>query len=398
MLVSERANRIKPSPTLAISAQAKRLRAQGVDVISFDVGEPDFDTPEAIKQAAIEALQEGFTKYTAAAGIDELRTAICRKLKEENNLSYEPNQIVVSCGAKHSLYNIFQAMLNPGDEVVIPAPYWVSYPDQVLLADGKPVFVTGTEEQGFKITAEQLEAAITPRTRAVVMNSPSNPTGAIYTPLELRELAEVVLRHENVYVVSDEIYERLVYDGAEQVSIASFSDEIKQRTIVVNGFSKTFSMTGWRLGYTASDVDLANAMSKIQSQSTSNPTSFVQVGGVSALQLPDEEINAMVAEFDRRCRRIVELLNDIPGVSCRKPQGAFYAFANVSGAFGKTYNGKFVETSDALSKYLLEEAKVAIVPGEGFGMGTHARLSYATSMENIEKGLGRIKKALTING
>lgn len=395
MLVSERANRIKPSPTLAISAQAKRLRAQGVDVISFDVGEPDFDTPEAIKQAAIEALQKGFTKYTAAAGIDELRAAICHKLQEENHLSYEPNQIVVSCGAKHSLYNIFQAMLNPGDEVVIPAPYWVSYPDQVLLADGKPVFVTGTEEQGFKVTAEQLEAAITPRTRAVVMNSPSNPTGAVYTPLELRELAEVVLRHENVYVVSDEIYERLVYDGAEQVSIASLSDDIKQRTIVVNGFSKTFSMTGWRLGYTASDVDLANAMSKIQSQSTSNPTSFVQVGGVTALQLPDEEINAMVAEFDRRCRRIVGLLNDIPGVSCRKPQGAFYAFANFSGAFGKTYNGKFVETSDALSKYLLEEAKVAIVPGEGFGMGTHARLSYATSLENIGEGLRRIKEALT---
>ncbi len=395
MLISERANRIKPSPTLAISAQAKRLRAQGVDVISFDVGEPDFDTPEAIKQAAIEALQKGFTKYTAAAGIDELRAAICRKLREENRLSYEPNQIVVSCGAKHSLYNIFQALLNPGDEVVIPAPYWVSYPDQVLLADGKPVFVTGTEEQGFKITAEQLEAAITPRTRAVVLNSPSNPTGAVYTPLELRELAEVVLRHENVYVVSDEIYERLVYDGAEQVSIASFSDEIKQRTIVVNGFSKTFSMTGWRLGYTASDVDLANAMSKIQSQSTSNPTSFVQVGGVTALQLPAEEIDAMVAEFDRRRRRIVELLNDIPGVSCRKPQGAFYAFANVSGTFGKTYHGRRIDTADALAKYLLEKAKVAVVPGEGFGMGTHARLSYATSLESIEEGLRRMKEALS---
>lgn len=396
MLVSERAHRIKPSPTLAISAQAKRLRAQGVDVISFDVGEPDFDTPAAIKQAAMEALQKGFTKYTAAAGIDELRAAICRKLQEENHLSYEPHQIVVSCGAKHSLYNIFQAMLNPGDEVIIPAPYWVSYPDQVLLADGKPVFVTAPEEQGFKMTAAQLEEAITPRTRAVVINSPSNPTGAVYTPQELRELAEVVLRHRDVYVISDEIYERLVYDGAEQVSIASFGDEIKRRTVVVNGFSKTFSMTGWRLGYTASDVELANAMSKIQSQSTSNPTSFVQIGGVAALQLPDEEINAMVAEFDRRRRRIVELLNDLPGVSCRTPQGAFYAFANVSGALGKTYNGKFVETSDALSKYLLEEAKVAIVPGEGFGMGTHARLSYATSLENIEEGLRRMKEALRI--
>jgi aspartate aminotransferase len=264
----------------------------------------------------------------------------------------------------------------------------------VLLADGKPVHVTGTEEQGFKITAAQLEEVITPRTRAVVINSPSNPTGAVYTPLELREIAEVILRHKDVYVISDEIYERLIYDGAEQVSIASFGEEIKQRTIVVNGFSKTFSMTGWRLGYTASDVDLANAMSKIQSQSTSNPTSFVQVGGVAALQLPDEEINAMVVEFDRRCRRIVELLNDISGISCRKPQGAFYAFANVSGTFGKTYNGKRIETADALAKYLLEDAKVAIVPGEGFGMGTHARLSYATSLENIEEGLARIRRAL----
>jgi aspartate aminotransferase len=395
VLVSERANRIKPSPTLAISAKAKRLRAQGVDVISFDVGEPDFDTPAAVKQAAIDALQKGFTKYTVATGIDELRSAICHKLKEENSLTYDPNQIVVSCGAKHSLYNIFQAMLNPGDEVIIPAPYWVSYPDQVLLADGKPVHVTGTEEQGFKITAAQLEEAITPRTRAVVVNSPSNPTGAVYTPQELRELAEVVLRYKDVYVISDEIYERLIYDSAEQVSIASFGEDIKQRTVVVNGFSKTFSMTGWRLGYTASDMNLANAMSKIQSQSTSNPTSFAQVGGVAALQLPDGEINAMVAEFDRRCRRIVELLNDIPGVSCRKPQGAFYAFANVSGTFHKHYHQNLIETADDLAKYLLEEARVAIVPGEGFGMGTHGRLSYATSMENIEEGLRRMKEALT---
>jgi aspartate aminotransferase len=286
-------------------------------------------------------------------------------------------------------------MLNPGDEVIIPAPYWVSYPDQVLLADGKPVHVTGTEEQGFKITAAQLEEAITPRTRAVVVNSPSNPTGAVYTPQELRELAEVVLRYKDVYVISDEIYERLIYDGAEQVSIASFGEDIKQRTVVVNGFSKTFSMTGWRLGYTASDLELANAMSKIQSQSTSNPTSFAQVGGVAALQLPDGEINAMVAEFDRRCRRIVELLNDIPGVSCRKPQGAFYAFANVSGTFNKHYHQNLIETADDLAKYLLEEARVAIVPGEGFGMGTHGRLSYATSMENIEEGLRRMKEALT---
>ncbi|MCS6858771.1 MAG: pyridoxal phosphate-dependent aminotransferase [Abditibacteriales bacterium] len=395
MLLSERANRIKPSPTLAISARAKRLRAQGEDVISFDVGEPDFDTPAAIKQAAIEALQQGFTKYTAAAGIDELRAAICRKLQEENHLTYEPNQIVVSCGAKHALFNIFQALLNPGDEVIIPAPYWVSYPDQVLLADGKPVFIIGTEAQGFKITAEQLAAAITPRTRAVVINSPSNPAGAVYTLQELRALAEVVLQHKDVYVISDEIYERLVYDGAAQVSIASLGDEIKQRTIVVNGFSKTFAMTGWRLGYTASDAKLATAMANIQSQSTSNPTSFVQIGGLAALQLSAEEVNAMVAEFDRRRRRIVELLNNLPGVSCRPPQGAFYAFANVSGTFGKTYKGQLIETSDALAQYLLEEAKVAIVPGEGFGMGTHARLSYATSVENIEEGLARVHQALT---
>lgn len=395
MQISDRANRIQPSPTLAVSAKAKKMRAEGIDVISFDVGEPDFDTPDHVKMAAIKALADGDTKYTPATGTEKLKAAICGKLKQENGLDYATNQIVVSCGAKHSLYNIFQAMLNPGDEVVIPAPYWVSYPDQVLLADGKPVFIPTDDKTQFKISPRQLQEALTDKTVAVVLNSPSNPTGATYSPDALRELGEVVLSHPKAVIIADEIYEKIVYDGREVVSIASFSAEMKERTVVVNGLSKSASMTGWRLGYTASVRELAGAMGKIQSQSTSNPTSFAQAGGVAALLGPKDFEKKMVAEFDRRRKRVTELLNDIPGISCDLPEGAFYAFANAAGVMGKTFGSTPVGNSGQLADYLLNEARIAVVPGNGFGLDTHIRLSYATSMECIEEGLRRMKEALS---
>ncbi len=394
MHVSERSQRITPSPTLAISAKAKRLRAQGVDVISFDAGEPDFDTPAHIKQAAIDALNAGFTKYTAAAGTDDLRAAICEKLQRENGLAYEPANIVVSCGGKHALYNIAQATLNPGDEVVIPAPYWVSYPDQVLLNDGKPVIVAATAETAFKISPAQLAAALTARTRLVVINSPSNPTGTVYTPDELRALAAVLAAHPTTLVISDEIYEHNLYDGNEQWSIARYSDDLKRRTLVTNSFSKTYSMTGWRLGWTACEKPLADAIGKIQSQSTSNPTSFAQAGAVAALRGPQDCVAKMCAEFDRRRKRIVQLLNEIPSVTCLLPGGAFYVFPDVSGLFGKTLNGSTINSANDLSEYLLSHAKVSVVPGEGFGAPNHVRLSYATSFGQIEAGVARIKAAV----
>jgi len=395
MQISDRANRIQPSPTLAVTAKAKQMKAEGIDVISFGAGEPDFDTPDHIKMAAIKALAEGDTKYTPSSGTLQLRKAICKKLKEENGLEYQPDEIVVSCGAKHSLYNIFQAIVNPGDEVIIPAPYWVSYPDQVLLADGKPVFIATDDSTGFKISPQQLKEALTDRTVAVVINSPSNPTGAVYSPEALKELAEVILEHPKAVVISDEIYEKIVYDGREVVSIASVLPEMKERTVVVNGLSKCAAMTGWRVGYTASVKELAVAMDKIQSQSTSNPTSFVQPASIVALERCADFVKMMVAAFDERRRRITELLNEIPGISLSLPEGAFYAFANASQLMGKTFNGVTVHNSGELADYLLEYAKVAVVPGNGFGLDTHIRLSYATSLKNIEEGLRRMKEALT---
>ncbi|NCO36424.1 MAG: aspartate aminotransferase [Armatimonadetes bacterium CG2_30_59_28] len=397
MQTSSRANRIQPSPTLAVTAKAKQMKAEGIDVVSFGAGEPDFDTPDHIKMAAIKALASGDTKYTPSSGTLQLRKAVCRKLQEENGLEYEPAQIIVSCGAKHSLYNIFQAMLNPGDEVVIPAPYWVSYPDQVLLADGKPVIISAGDSSKFKISPQQLREAMTDNTVAVVINSPSNPTGATYSPDALRELAEVILEHPTAVAISDEIYEKIVYDGREVVSIASVLPEMKERTVVVNGLSKCASMTGWRMGYAASVKSLAAAMDKIQSQSTSNPTSFIQPACIVALEQSRDFVNMMVEAFDQRRRRITELLNDIPGLTMDLPEGAFYAFANASGVMGKTFNGVTVNNSGELSGYLLDHAKVAVVPGNGFGLDTHIRLSYATSMENIEEGLRRIKEALAYN-
>lgn len=394
-MLSERINRIQPSPTLAISAKAKAMRAAGENVISFDIGEPDFDTPDHIKEACLAALRGGDTKYTAAAGTPALREAICRKMQRENKLPYQPDQIVVSAGGKHSLYNIFQSILNPGDEVVIPAPYWVSYPDQVLLADGVPVFIHAGQEQGFKITAQQLDDCLKKhsRVKAVVINSPSNPTGAVYTPAALRELCAVLDNYPNVLVISDEVYEHMVYEPHQQWSVASYSEEFRNRTVLVHSFSKSYSMTGWRLGWTSSTKELASAMGKLQSQSTSNPTSFAQAAGVAAL---DGGIDrAMMDEFARRGKVIRELLNDIPGFDCLRPEGAFYAFPKVSGLFGvMVAKDAQIQTATDLSQYLLKTAKVAIVPGEGFGAPEHVRFSYANSMSNIKEGINRILRVL----
>jgi aspartate aminotransferase len=394
-MLSERINRIQPSPTLAVSAKAKAMRAAGEDVISFDAGEPDYDTPQHIKVAAITALENGDTKYTAAPGTPKFRQTIADKLARVNGLTYGADDIVVSTGGKHSLYNIFQTVLNPGDEVLIPAPYWVSYPDQVLLADGVPVIMPTGAETGFKITPEQLENTLKehPRAKVFVMNSPSNPSGAVYSPEALKQLCEVLERYPNVLVISDELYEHMVYAPAEQWSMAKFSPEFQKRTIIVQGLSKTYAMTGWRLGWTASTTEIAKAMGKLQSQSTSNPTSFAQAGGVAALEgpLPVE----MLKEFEYRGKIIRELLNDVPGFECPKPEGAFYVFPNVTGVFGKAVaTGQIIQTSTDLTNYLLEYAKVAAVPGEGFGAPGYVRFSYANSLDNIKEGIKRILNAL----
>lgn len=394
-MLSTRIGRIQPSPTLAVSARAKAMRAQGEDVLSFDVGEPDFDTPQHIKDACIKALQDGDTKYTAAPGTPKLRAAIAAKLARENDLEYSADDIVVSSGGKHSLFNIFQCILNAGDEVIIPTPYWVSYPDQVKLADGTPIFLPTNAESGFKISPAQLEECLQahPRAKAFIMNSPSNPTGAVYPPEELRKIAEVLDKYPNVLVVTDEIYEHMVYAPNTQWSLAKFSPEFKNRTVIVQGLSKTYSMTGWRIGWTASTPELAKAMGKLQSQSTSNPTSFAQAGGIAALEgpLPTE----MMSEFERRGKIMRELLSDVPGFTVPKPEGAFYLFPKVSGLFGVMV-GKDRQLSSAqdLTDYLLEVAKIACVPGEGFGAPEHVRFSYANSLENIKEGINRMLRVL----
>ncbi len=393
-MLSERAGKIKPSPTLAIDAKAKAMKASGVDIISFGVGEPDFDTPENIKEAAIKAIRDGFTKYTAVGGIDPLKDAVIEKFKKDNNLEYHREEVIVSCGAKHSLYNIAQALYNPHDEVIIPSPYWVSYPDQVVLNDATPVFVRTYENDAFMVKPDALESYITEKTKAIILNSPSNPTGLTYDGKTLEQIAEVVLRH-NLYVISDEIYEKLVYDGVEHVSIASLGKEIKARTIVVNGLSKSHAMTGWRIGFTAGPRDIIKAMTNIQSQSTSNPTSIAQKAAIEALTGPQEFIKTMRAEFDRRRKFLVDELNSIPGMSCITPTGAFYAFPNTSKLYGKSAGDKKISSSSDLALYLLEEAMVALVPGNAFGDDNYTRLSYATSIEDIKKGVDRIKEALS---
>jgi aspartate aminotransferase len=393
MRLAERTKSIRPSPTLAMNAKAKALKAAGEDIVNFGVGEPDFDTPENIKEAAIKALKEGFTKYTPVSGIDELKTAIIEKFKNDNNLHYEKDEILVSCGAKHSLYNVAEALFGPGDEVIIPSPYWVTYPDQVLLNDATPVIVETDENNSFQIEPELLEEKVSNKTKALILNSPSNPTGLAYDKETLEKIAEMAIKHD-FYIVSDEVYEKLVYEGFKHISIASLGDEIKQRTVVVNGLSKSYSMTGWRIGFTGAPKDITKAMTNIQSQSTSNPASIVQKAAVEALTGPQDFLPKMISEFDKRRKYMVERLNNIEGVQCKTPVGAFYAFPNISAYFGRKFNGTVIENSLDLSTYLLEQAKVAVVPGSAFGADKFIRLSYATSLDNIKKGLDRIEEAL----
>ena len=380
--ISRRAASLTPSLTLAIDAKAKQMKADGLDVVGFGAGEPDFPTPAHIVEAAIQALRDGFTKYTPSSGIAELRQAAADKFKRDNGLDYKPSQIIISCGGKHSCCNVILATCNPGDEVIIPAPYWLSYPEMVRLAEATPVIIKTTDQTEFKITAGQLRAAITPRTRLFILNSPSNPTGSLYSREEIRALGDVCLE-KGVQIMSDEIYEKLVYDGAEHVSVASFSPQHQQNTIIVHGLAKAYSMTGWRIGLTAAPAAVAKAIDAIQSHSTSNPTSFAQKGAVAALNGPQDHLPVWLAEFARRRAYAWKRLNSIPGLSCVNAKGAFYLFPNIS------------QTGlDSLEfcAQLLETQKVAAVPGTAFGAGDYIRISYATSMENIEKGLDRIEK------
>jgi len=394
MKLATRVNRIKPSPTLAITAKANALRAQGRDIIGFGAGEPDFDTPDHIKNAGIRAIEEGFTKYTPVGGTDELKDAIAGKLERENGLTYGRSNIVVSCGAKHTLYNLAQALFEEGDEVIVPAPFWVSYPDIIVLADAVPVILQTREEDGFKMTPQALRRAITPSTRAVIVNSPSNPTGTTYTREELKALGDI-LGETDILVISDDIYEKVLYDGFVFSNMANTGEDMKARTIVVNGVSKAYAMTGWRIGYAAGPEQVITAVSNIQSQNTSNPTSISQKASVAALRETQEPTEKMVIEFRKRRDFIVSALNDIPGVVCRKPEGAFYVFPNVASLYGRRRGERVIGNSLDLAAFLLDEADVAVVPGSAFGDDRYIRLSYATSMKNIEEGAKRIRSAVS---
>ena len=392
--LAERTLLIKPSVTLAIAAKAGKLRSEGIDVINFSAGEPDFDTPERIKAAAIEALNKGMTKYTDVRGIEPLRQAIAQKYLSEWGLRYQTSEILVSCGAKHSLYNLFQAVVNPGDEVLVPAPYWVSYADMALLAGGVPKIIQTSEATGFRINAQQLVEALSPRTRVFVLNSPSNPTGASYERTELMAIAQVLEKHRCL-IVTDDIYEKIVYDGFNIHNLVALAPSLRDRIVSVNGVSKSYAMTGWRIGYALGSADIIGAAAKIQSQSTSNPTSIAQAAALEAIQGPQEDVTMMVGEFAKRRNVVVKRLNAISGVQCLKPQGAFYVFPNIATFIGKNGNGKKLSSPCDIADYLLEEAKVAAVPGEDFGSNAHIRLSYATSLENIEEGCRRMRDAFT---
>ncbi len=389
MSISKRVSVISPSVTLAITAKAKKMRGEGIDVIGFGAGEPDFDTPVHIKEAAKKALDEGFTKYTPVSGMEELKEAICRKFNHDNNLDYSPQEIIVSCGAKHSIFNAIFVLCNEGDEVILPSPYWVSYPEMIKVAGARPVVVETTQKNNFKVTPQQLQEAITPKTKLFILNSPSNPTGMVYTKEELELIGNILIKR-GIFCISDEVYEKIIYDGEEHISIASLGAAIKKLTFVINGVSKSYSMTGWRIGYAAGPEEIIQAMSNLQSHSTSNPTSISQKAALAALEGDEEFSSEMVAEFLKRRDYIVERLNSINGISCLKPQGAFYIFPDVSQIIGKTFKGQLVKDSVSLSEILLAEANVAVVSGSAFGADNYLRLSYAISMENISKGLDRI--------
>ncbi len=387
--LSKKAQAVKPSSTLAITAKAKELMSKGIDVVGFGAGEPDFDTPDNICDAAIKAIHDGFTKYTPAEGTLELRKAICDKFLSFNKISYEPSQIVVSNGGKHSLTNIFEAICNPGDEVIILSPYWLSYPEIVKLADGVPVFVRGEKANHYKVTAAQIEAACTDKTKALILNSPSNPSGMIYNREELEAIAELAVR-KDFYVVSDEMYEHLIYEG-EAISIASLGEEIYKRTITCSGVAKSYSMTGWRIGFTGSSKEIAKLMGSVQSHQTSNPNSIAQKAALEAITGPQESVYKMHAEFKRRRDFMVTRIGEIKNISALTPQGAFYMFVDISKLLDKEYNGEKVQDVDRLAKILIEDYNVAVIPCADFGFADHIRLSYAISMEKIQKGLDRIE-------
>lgn len=391
-MLSKKGMNVSPSSTLAIDAKFKEMKANGEDVVGFGAGEPDFDTPQHIKDAAIAAINNNQTRYTPASGTVELRKAVAKKFKEENGLDYDFTNIVISNGAKHSLVNAFMAICNPGDEVIIPAPYWVSYTEMVKIADGVPVVLKTTEENNFKITPEEIKNAITDKTKAIIINSPSNPTGMIYTEDELRAIADIAVEN-NIYVISDEIYEHLIYEG-KHVSIASFNEKIKELTIVINGVSKTYAMTGWRIGFAAADAKIAKIMANIQSHAASNPNSIAQAATVAALEGGLEQVEEMKKHFKARRDYMVERINSLDGISCKKPNGAFYIIMNISDILGKEYYGKVINTSDDFAELFLKIAKVAVVPCTGFGAPEYVRWSYATSMENIKEGLDRLEKFL----
>ncbi len=389
LTVSRKAQAVKPSSTLAITAKAKDLMSKGIDVVGFGAGEPDFNTPENICEAAIAAIRDGFTKYTSAEGTLELRKAVCDKFLRFNGIKYEPDQIVVSNGGKHSLTNIFEAICNPGDEVIIPSPYWLSYPEIVKLADGIPVFIRGEKLNQYKVTAAQIEAACTDKTKALILNSPSNPSGMIYTREELEAIAEVAVR-KDFYVISDEMYENLIYEG-EALSIAAFNDEIYKRTITCSGVAKGYSMTGWRIGFTGSSKEVAKLMASLQSHQTSNPNSIAQKAALEALNGSQDSVVKMHAEFNKRREYMYERITNIKLISALKPQGAFYTFIDVNQLFEKEYKGNKIANVDQLAKILLEDYSVAVIPCADFGFADHIRLSYAISKEQIAKGLDRIE-------
>lgn len=393
MNLSKKGMAIEPSVTLEISAKAKAMKDNGINVISFSVGEPDFNTPKNIQDEGIRAITEGLTKYTPASGILELKNAVCNKLKKDNNLSYTPKNILVSNGGKHSIYNALLAILNPGDEVIIGVPYWVSYPELVNIADGVPVFVETKESNDFKYTVKDLESVKSDRTKVLILNSPSNPTGSIYNEEELQSIAKWAVDN-NVFVISDELYEKLIYGDDKHISIASLNDDIKDLTITINGMSKAYAMTGWRIGFAAAHEDIIKIMGNIQSHTTSNPSSISQYASVVGLEGDQETVDEMKTQFDKRRLYIVEAINSIKDISCRTPKGAFYVMVNISRLKGKTIQGITVDSSLDVANLLLEKGRVAVVPGIAFGDDNYIRLSYATSMENIQNGLKRIKETL----
>jgi len=390
--LSEKHAAIQPSVTLAITAKAKKMKADGVDVLSFAAGEPDFKTPQHIRKAAIDVIEAGNTGYTAASGIPALKQAICNKLDNDNGVKYKPENIIVSSGAKHSLFNTLQVLLNPGDSVLFATPFWVSYPELIKMAGGEPIQIMTTEDGGFKVTPELLESARTETTKAIIINSPNNPTGTVYTEEELKAIALWAVENK-LYIISDEIYEKLVY-GATHTSMASFGDAVKKRTIIVNGMSKAYAMTGWRIGYTASNLEIAKMMNNIQSHATSNPNTVAQYAALEAIEGDQEPLDAMVMEFGARRDFMVDRVNAIKGISCRKPEGAFYVMVNIEEIIGKTLGGVKITGSMAFAEYLLDNSQVAVIPGAGFGVDNYVRLSYATSMDNIIRGLDRIESAI----